>query len=423
MATPGSYRNGTGTQFPPMMTSVDGTYRTGICAKANYHGRVFKEIFATGSVSTYDLDADGAATTLASDGTPLSPLNSVEDPNAVHYAFASALDDQNRTYIVGNSLSSVPHMIRSAPGVINSYTNLPWPFPGFPTSSPGVSSTGGPFCTYNIFNRLSTGELIYHIDQRELSGAPEGKDNLAFYLPLLSDNFVPLIGTSDGEFALSEGTAPTRTYVNGCFVEQYPHRDRVWVWGIGRDDWNDITTQSHPWIIYNDTVTDRLTWKAVDGSSVSMPLQQASVPGSAYEIPQAHGAYSSFQSGQLVVDLSGHPSVILKEGATNNQWHVFYDGASWQAELCATTSAAPSMFRLGMGVAFYREFSNRIQASSILAGGMNVQMGNPVSSAWDIPYADPIQQSKYHAEVHLMIPDGDNPAIASLGNHRPCIAS
>jgi hypothetical protein len=413
-----NWRNATGTQSPSLMTSHDGTHQIGVQVDVDYTTTVFKRVFG-GPTTTYDLSAD---TTAQSNG--IVPLYAVEDVNASHYAYACAIDDQNRTYIAGNSQGgnvsgpTTPHLIRSAPNSISSWTSLPWPFPGFPTT------TGDNRGTYNLFNRLSTGELLFQIDQREI-GSPYGKDNLGFILPIGANTFQPLVGV--GEFVTSEPTTPNVIYVSGCYVEKTPHNphnDRVWYWGVWRQSFEDATSQHPPWMIYNDTVTDPNTWKCVDGTAQPMPMTWAN--STAAQVPQTHGTYT-YSSGQIIVDRAGHPHIILKEGAILNQWHVWWDGATWQSQQANTSSTAPSLACLANGnMVMYRQFGGRIRLTSILAGGHSSDCGNYVPSvvnqAYSIPFADPIQLSQ--GRIHLLIADADdNPEVCTIGEHHRCVAS
>jgi Glycine rich protein len=403
-----NYRNAVGTQCPPLMTSMDGLVQFGVCIDGDYSLTAIQRNVYTGAMTTNDMNANAAAIS-----SGLVPLNATEDSNASHYAYAGARDDRDRNYIVGNSLASVPHMLRSAANSITSWVNIPWPYPG-------MADTGGG-STYQIFNRLSTGELIFHIDQRPSAGEARGKDNYAFILPLGSDTWQPLISgqTPVGMFASAALSAPDRVYLTGCFVEYFPHRDRVWVSGVWRDDWTQVTTQRRPWLIYNDTVTNSATWKAYDGSPQTMPLTSANC-GYATEtgatVPQTHGTYCPYQSGQLVVDWKGWPHMLMKVDSTTTTWHYWWNGSVWNSEQCATQSYPNIALKPDGQIAMYREFANRIQFNPVTGSAYTFTCGNAVPGNFDFPFADPIQQQRY-GYTHLMIPDAfGNPEVCTFGD-------
>src|SRR6478609_10579424 len=106
--TPPNWRNATGTQSPQLFTSFDGTVQAGVQVDTDYTTTVFTRNLSTGAYTTYDLSADSTA---ISNG--IVPLSATEDANSVHFAYACAIDDQKRVYVVGNSLATTEHMLRS----------------------------------------------------------------------------------------------------------------------------------------------------------------------------------------------------------------------------------------------------------------------------------------------------------------------
>jgi hypothetical protein len=314
-------------------------------------------------------------------------------------------------WIAGNSLAETPHLIRSATGPnLTSWTTFTFPYPGF-------GATGGNYVTYQNFHRLSDGRLIFHIDQRDVGGAAEGKDNLAYILPLGSDTWTPLVsGTNPGEFLTSEpATGPQRVYLQGCFTEKYPHPDRHWITYVYRNTWTDVATQLTHGIIYNDTVTNSATWKRMDGTTQPMPVTYAnSTTGGTALIPLDASQPYWYLTNCISIDRNGHPHII--NGAAGTNRHYWHDGTTWQSEACATgaTTPAPFTFRNNQTL-LYREFGGRLVVSKILAGNPSFQCGNPVPTNWDNAYPDPIQQS--NGILHLMIPDpNDNPEVCVIGD-------
>ena len=405
MAILPNWRNASGTQCPPLFTDTSGAYQVGVLIKySDWHILTFKRSLTTGQLLTSkDLGTVGALVTYG-----ITPIKSDALGGDVHYACCCALDDRNRMWVAGNSLAETPHLIRtnvSADAGLNGWTTFTWPYPGF------NATTGGAFCTYQNFQRLSTGELILHIDQRESSGAAEGKDNLAYYLPLGSDTWTPLVGT--GELLTSEATTPNRIYLTGIFTELTPHKDRVWISYVWRQDWTDVTTSVEPGILYNDTVFNENTWKRIDGTSQPMPVTYANTTGTSATIPLPSGHTYWYSTGQISIDFNGHPHLVTGPGGVNR--HVWHDGSAWQVENIATTATTPAPFTLANGnTLIYREFQNRVRVSKMASGSPAFDLGNPVPSNWDQPYADPVQLSQ--GKLHLLVPNGDIPEVYTVGD-------
>lgn len=421
MATPGNYRNGVGTQFPNLFTSPDDTYQVGVLIKLNWHLLLCKRNLLTGQITDLqDLEFNSVALT---DG--ITPILSDALGGDSHYGAAGMLDSLHRIHLCGNSLSTTPHYIRSSPANGTwplTWTSIAWPWPGIPQSG-GHSLTGDDTTTYHNFERLSNGDVLHYISQREATGAPEGADMLLFRIPAGSNNHVPLIG--NGEFATSEATAPDRVYIAMVVVEQYPHKDRVWVLGNWRMDWTQVSTSCLPWLVYNDTVTNASTWKDINGNPVTMPITWTSSGGAASTnpnptvgatVPLLHGPGYFYGSFQLWIDSSGYPHFVHQEQfGTVKWWHVWWNGTTWTDEAITTSSNTPSVIIQRNGAKlFWREFNGRIQFDSVPAG-TSFKCGNPVPGTWDITAYDPIQAAKGY--LHLLLPDGDTPEICEIGNN------
>jgi hypothetical protein len=399
------WRNAAGTQRPNLFTSVDGTYQVGLWIRTDWDVQVIKRSLITGQIiASQNL---GLIPALVSYG--ITPINSDATGGDVHWGIAGMLDSLNRIWIGGNSLSTPGHQAYSASNSLSSWTTLTWPFPGMPQSA-GASLTGANQITYHHYNRLSTGDMLWAISQRDESGAAEGIDYLGFYMPPGTTAWVPLV--DNGEILTSDLGPPERIYFSDFFVEQFPHKDRVWMWGFFRFDWTDVTTQHSPWIIYNDTVKDQNTWKRIDGTPQPMPLTWNNVNGTSAIFPQVTGTYW-YSSGQLCIDRAGHPHVIHEARPAGPSRHVWHDGTAWQDAAAGTASSTPSPFptRDG-GVGFYREFGGR-QRISAIGGGVTVDLGPPVPTNWDCQFFDPIQASQ--GNLHLLMGDGDNPEVHTFG--------
>jgi hypothetical protein len=350
----------------------------------------------------------------------ITPISAVEDSNSSHYAIALAEDDQGRVHIAGNSLTGAPHYLRSAPNSLTSWTSVPWPFTNFsPTDA---------YCTYNIFNRLSDGRLLYALSQRYSAADARGDRYFLMILPLGQDNYQPITGAGTGEFCNASGSPAAgeadRVYLNNVQVEARATGDRVHVWGIFRTANIDATSQKCPWYIYSD---DLVNWKRIDGSAQTIPLNwnnSGAATNSGAIISSAPGAYNSFQSGNMCIDGSSYPHVILKEGATSNQWHCWWNGTAWTSEVANTLSSCPTPF-IYQGVPhMYRMYAaigaQRMNKISSSGAQPQFQMGGPVDTSGYF-ISSPIQIRQ--GMLHFSTPNGDTPAVYEFGKHRRGIAS
>lgn len=403
---PVNWRNGAGTQCPPLMTAKDNSYQAGVWIKnSDWHVIAFHRSISTGAILRQnDL---GLIPALVSYG--ITPIKSDALGGDVHYSICNGLDDIFRTWVAGNSLAETPHLMYSAPNSTSSWTTIPW------ASHPvNLAGTGGAYCTYQNFQSLSNGQLILHCDQRDAGGLAEGKDNLAFILPTGgSTTWQPLVGT--GEFLTSEpASGPQRVYLTGCFTEQIPHKDRVWISFVYRHDWTQVNTTYDFGILYNDTVTNASTWKRIDGTSQTMPVSYANVTGTSALVPLPSGQTYWNITGQISVDFNGHPHIITGPGGTNR--HVWHDGTTWQYENVSSTSPTPAPFTLRNGTTMmYRMFNGRLVVSRITFGEPSFICGNPIPTTYTQPYADPVQMAK--GVLHILNGDGDVPDVCTFGDH------
>jgi hypothetical protein len=408
------------------MTNHAGTYQVGVMTKLDWNVLVFKRDLTTGAYSTYDLTADAAALDAG-----ITPILSDALGGDDHWMVAVGIDDQNRTYIAGNSLpttpgTGTPKMIRSAANSISSWTKITYPYPGFPQSG-GNSLTGSNTTTYNFFHQMMDGRMLYFLDQRDVESHPYHKDQLGFVLPLGATNFQPLV--DNGEIGTADDVSPQRYYLQGVAVERSPHRDRVWLVGAWRLTWDDVTTQTLPHVIYNDNVTDKTSWKDVTGGSVTMPLTWVTSKASVSDptgatavhptVPIGNGTSYAFGSSQFRVDLLGRPHFCYKESpSVSTIWHYWWDGSAWQKELAGSTvaTAAPFILQNQAAVGIFRPLSGRMQVNSVPSGGaFSTLMGGSIPSQFVNPMPDPVQIT--NGNVHLVIPDGDTPKVWTLGDH------
>ena len=409
-----NWRNAAGTNGPPLFTSPDGTYQNGVLIRNDWGLTVFKRSLTTGAItSTFDLSSVPALVTYG-----ITPIVSDALGGDDHNHISIAIDDQNRTWIGGNSRGILQiHLIVSAPNSISSWTTIAQPFPW-------VSSTS-PWGNYFRWLRLSDGRLLQFYNRRDDSAHDQGLEIHGFILPLggSTTSWSPLVGTGlmmDTNF----GSVPERIYLFGGAVEgpYHPHPDRVWLAGVWRDAWADGASQHDPFIIYNDTVTNSATWKRIDGTSQTMPCTYANTQGTGYSIPIFGQAYW-FPSWTLNIDRQGHPH-MMNFTAVDPQMHVWWDGSTWQNETFASSVARPSLHILPNGqiVKHYPSASNgtvvvtKFDGTNLFRFGGSIPIGN-----WAESFADPIQQAK--GNLHLVIPDGDTPQVFTFGDHARRVAS
>jgi hypothetical protein len=252
------------------------------------------------------------------------------------------------------------------------------------------------------------------MDQRETSGNPNGKDNIAYTLAPGSDTWVPLV--TGGHFAIAPDTGtPERVYLLGTFVEgpYHPHPDRVWIVGAWRMAWTDPTTQVEPWIIYNDTVTNETTWKRIDGTAQTMPVTYSNTHLTTAIIPISEAYY--FATWQMFVDWNGQPHVTNNPSNTN--YHYWWDGSAWQSEVLQTEGNAAVFILRNGNIVFWKVKSSRVGIWRNTGSTPISLCGPPVDmvtgTGYQNAFCDPIQQSK--GILHLLIGDGDTPEVCTFG--------
>lgn len=398
-----NWRNTAGTQVTNLMTSCDGTYQNGslIRVDPDWGVTIFKRSLITGLVTeTFDLSSVPA---LVSYG--ITPIVSDALGGDTHNGISNALDDMNRTWVMGNSRGTLPaHLIVSAPDVINSWTTFTQPFPGWA----GTSIYGN----YPRWLRLSDKRLILFFNRRDALAHDEGLEVNAFILPLGGGTTWQQLAPNGLFMDTDYGSVPERVYMTGGFVEEAPHKDRVWVAGVWRDAWSDGATQHDPFILYNDTVTNYTTWKRIDGTPQTIPITAANSIGTSAIVP-SFGAPYWFPSGNLLVDLQGHPHMMNFPAAGNNQ-HVWWDGSSWQVELSGTGNRPTlHIFRNGQIRKYYvaggRTTMTWIDGTNPIKIGGQVPVG---ALPWGEAFGDPIQLTK--GNLHILVPDGNTPIVETL---------
>lgn len=406
----GSWQNGHGNQHPVLMTNMAGTFQYGVSVRlVDRHLTMFKRNLATNAYIYYELS--GNATALADGITPLTDFD-------VHRGGAVGVDNQDRVHLLGNMIHGKPHYLRSAAGDITTWTSIPWPWTNFsPTDQ---------LCTYNVFERLSDGRLIYFLSQRSDAVDLRGDIYWGMILPNGADIWQPLVGT-DGHFAAADMVPPAgeaeRVYVYHVIVEPRSGVDRVHVWGNFIYTVSDNTSIKDYWYIYTDNIDNPAAWKRLDGTTQNFPIKSNNTVGTA-AIIGSQPTYSANPSPMFDIDSSGYPHCLLQEGETGVRRHCWWNGTTWLSEIANTGSVYPSVFHHRNGVLMYRNFGDRIYVTSIMAGGPAFRIGGTVDDPagnWLCPLPDPIQLR--NGVFSLMIPDGNTPLVYDFGGHARRIAS
>lgn len=430
MPTPGVRHNGTGSASPPMMEDMAGVFRYGRVWLANGGLRIFRQHIATDSYVTYDLQgAEYEAMGLPNRGYGAFPFDD-------HYDVAVAVDKWNRVHLAGNGHTDPQRYIVSAPSDITKWTVPPYQF----------AISGANAHTYNIFNRLSTGELLWFFDQQD-TDTTAGRDWLFYFLPTGPDLTLTWkkgidnsMGTGVGELvrttaadARAFGSA-NRSYIMGVFVDE---RDHIHVAAIFRTGDKDGNTQQQPCYMRGTAIglNSGNKWRNIAGQAVTTPLtwetRAQALITSAPPISRTYGA-------SICIDPSGKPNVILQNGGTlqgpdalvpdagpagEPMGHIegrskyvrcFHDGTGWQiADLpTAAIGAArgPTIHRVGKEVCVLTSTGGRQRITRGAGTGQQAYFGPPVVTGIESP-PDPITLQK-RGQIAILTPDGDNPAVS-----------
>lgn len=390
-------RNGSQAGTPHMMESLDGTFQCGIVVRVTDNGLSFFERDVAGD----PLDpASYTVTDLSAVADVVSGLGLLDPGNGVpgvaveddHFMLGFGLDDQGRAWLAGNTHAD-PHRVIFSGAAAGHPDPTTWDALSF-ASMPWASS-GGNANTYNQFNRMSDGRLTWLFDQQESAGNSQGRDILAYYLPLGrsaaqilaggTSGWRPICdtatgtgawtgepGTSRGELICSTQTpdspnGPTgdpadpgpanRAYIDATFVERRGAGDRLWVSGHWRTADASSESSQRPFAIYTDAIglNTLNSWRTVDGATLDMPLtwgsrEMVEIPG----LPvRNHGTKS------LAVDGNGRPGLVVDNGVAGVGVlagygafvRALWDGAAWQiASLGSTSQGHPSdPFLVGAG--------------------------------------------------------------------------
>jgi len=242
----------------------------------------------------------------------------------------------------------------------------------------------------------------------------------------------------------------TDTAYNWCaytaqpFVEPltWPHPGRVWMYGNRKVINDGAGTSDCLTVIYSDDAG--VTWKAVDSSSVTLPIDFINT-GLNAQIPAAlTPASDNWQHGDIsliaVNPANGQPVITTGSVNTGNTWLLTYTGSAWTSTLMTAGRFAsvggraggchPVYYRNTLWWRFTGGNHPRCQYLVNDAGTEKVQIGHGLEDFGKINYPvddgnvsmhylmgyDPIAYRKW-GTLEWLIPDGDAPKVYSLGNH------
>jgi hypothetical protein len=448
MATAGNPRNGAHATTPTFMESHDGLCQRGVTIRADWGVTVWKYVKATATLTTADLNADAVAgpalDIVNTYNSGAGGINSLDD----HWALACGVDYEGRIHLAGNThVTNQNYCFSDADSLTtwhnSTYANMPW------------FTTGANRHTYNHFIRMSDGTLLWFFDQGDTLTSSRGRDYLGYYLPpgtstasiLAGTGWLKIVGpTSNGVFLSTNADSPQgvtadRVYLIGATIEARTAGDRLHIIGIWRTEDEEGDSQQQPFYAYTDSIGTS-TWHNVSGGLATMPITWAT--RSQVAITSAPG-FSSATSWCCMIDGSGYPHVILKNGNSlgdgvltgYSTWvRCYWDGSAWQVVSLAAnaigSSNGPSAYYINRGI--YITCSAVDRAKVRANAGLNstdpyFYAGGPVDSVFIdanhgetyTPIADPVGVLRGRLELH--IPDGDTPKVFGFGNHHPCNAA
>jgi len=350
MTTAPRCRNGSDACLPHLMSDVTDTFQVGIVVRLNMGLTIFRYTMGTDPLDpanyvTADLSANAtvvAALLLTDPGNGVDGIT-VEDG---HFMLGIGIDDLGRVWLAGN-IHNDPQAVcfsDAAAGVPDFTTWNTLTESAMPWAASGLN-----LYTYNHFDRMSDGRLVWVFSQEDQSDA-RGRDQLGYYLPLgrtvaniqaggtagwrpICDTasgtgtWTGVAGSLRGEIGFSTGTVDTindpplpgddavRCYVNGIYIERKPAGDRLWVLGHWRTDRRADGAQ-HPYVVYTDEIGLNTlgSWRNPAGEVVTMPMswdnraetEMAGLPCSRTTGPDT-----------VAVGLDGFPHVVMANGITS----------------------------------------------------------------------------------------------------------
>lgn len=421
MALP-ELRNGQQAQVPNIISDDDDDgFQYGVVLYApvsdglGYNAHVFKRSVDTDTiVSTFDLS------TIAG-----NPLNLPVNPVDAHWGLAIGIHRESggdRLWVAGNShadggtYQGQPdgslRLVKSAVGSISSWTS----------ETAFTTGTGANAHTYHIFNTLPNGTLMYFLDQAESTTNSRGRDWLAWCRLPGATAWTPLLGSGNGEFAVTtadtpQGLTADRVYITYVYVD--PDTGTIWVMGIWRTFDEDGDSQQRPFIIKSN---DLINWTNVNGDTQVMPISWSNftgygIGGWGSEVMSAP-AFSRTLGIGIAIDSNNFPHVILREGSGLTSLECYWDGNSWESQAVesvgATTAPNPvSITRRGNREMYHiTQGTGRVRVRNLVADN-SFNMGDEVPSGY-IPNFDPVALQRNRLDV--LIPIGNTPKVWTFGN-------
>lgn len=437
--TAGNLRNGGSASVPKFMESVDGTKQYGVLIRADWGITVWRRVLPTVGHTAddrwtyYDLSLDPDAIAVG-----LDYINPVDD----HWDVGIGVDDQNRLHVVGNShqnlvwegISSLRYVRSGADDITDWHPGISGAYP--------FSSTGVNNHTYNQFERLADGTLLWFMSQGEAIGSSLGRDWIWTHLPPGSGTTWKVPGnpstTGAAHLAISEtdtsGTVANRVYVNGVFVVPagwYGNTaQELHVHGIWRTLDEDATSQQQPFYFYSDNIALSIAtagshWRVAGGAAMTgFPLTWFN-----RATAQVTTAPSRSTNGSpcMVLDHFGQPHMLYRNGVGATDFvRCWYSksAAAWQSDPLLSGSdpldpqdwsAGGAMARVRNDLFFLASYGNRVKVHNL--GSVNDHfsfvMGGPATNGY---HALPEPCALRRHTVSVMIPNGDTPAVYDFGN-------
>ncbi len=390
------------------------------------------------------------ATAIAALDLPMRGQTSGTDS---HYVLAIGVDEQERLHVVGNTHAQAQNYIRS-----NSLTGGTWP----PTWTEATkttlypSSTGVDRTTYNYFNRLADGTLLWCHDQQDSTSNTRGRDILGWYLPPgAGTTWQPMLGGTQTEIITSGGGTPganaDRAYCAGLtvtpagWVEDW--EERIHLFGIWRTGDTDPNTQKDPFYLWcrASALGGTTGWNTINADVQPMPIKWDSTTDNRVAtsyidelvagVPQNTIPVSRNFGWGVAIDRSGYPSVILQNGGTDtlgapiltNPLYSSYVVAAWNGTQWTFSnlypgalgaSSGPTMGAVGTdvyvicqgpynGTERYRCSNNNGIVTTNLhhIGGLAPVGNNP----------NPGTVELQSGVLAILVPDGDLPRVFEFG--------